>query len=78
MKVVVKVYDDVKYTAKAQKVAETIYNDVASIQVITLSNEQVCAMGFDEFDELNEYCILTFGDDTTATFRNSHIDVFKY
>lgn len=77
MNVKVKVYDDIKYNMEAKKVCETEYKNVKNLNVVELDNETVSNMGFDEFDEMGEYCILTFEDETTATFRNSHIDVFK-
>ena len=76
MKVLVKVYDGIKYDAASTKVAETRYNDVVSLDVKHISDDEIFAQGFDEVDEYGEYAILTFADGTMSTFRNSYVDIF--
>ena len=76
MKVLVKVYDGMKYDAESKKVAEVEYDNVANLEVKTMTDEEIFADGFDETDEYREYAIITFTDGTTATFRNSHVDIF--
>ena len=77
MKLKVKVYSGCKYDVKSKKIAETIYNNVTSFEVKVMTDEEIFSNGFDETDEYNEYAIITFADGKTATFRNSHIDIFK-
>ena len=77
MNLKVKVYDCCKYDAESKKIAETIYNNVTSFEVKVMTDEEIFSNGFDETDEYNEYAIITFADGETATFRNSHIDIFK-
>ena len=76
MNVLVKVYDVDKYDATSTKVAETRYNDVVSLGVKHISDDEIFAQGFDAIDDYREYAILTFADGTTSTFRNSHVDIF--
>ena len=76
MNLKVKVYDGCKYDAESKKVAEMIYNDVVSLEVKVIDDNEILKT-YDETDEYNEYAIITFTDGTTATFRNSHIDIFK-
>ena len=76
MKVLVKVYDGIKYDAASTKVAETRYNDVVSLDVKHISDDEIFAQGFDTIDDYREYAILTFADGTTSTFRNSCVDIF--
>lgn len=76
MNLKVKVYDGCKYDAASKKVAETIYNDVVSLEVKVIADKEILKT-YDETDEYNEYAIITFTDGTTATFRNSHVDIFR-
>ena len=76
MNLKVKVYDGSKYDAASKKVAETIYNDVVSLEVKVIADNEILKT-YDETDEYNEYAIITFTDGTTATFRNSHVDIFR-
>lgn len=77
MKVLVKVYNDIKYDPKSEKSGEATYNDVVSYEVKEMTDTEIYALGFDEIDECGEYLILTFADGETATFRNSYTDLFK-
>lgn len=73
----VKVYDDVKYNPKSEKVAEVEYLNIRGMEVKTIEDDEIFAEGFDETDEYKEYCIITLENGETATFRNSHVDVFR-
>ena len=76
MKVTVKVYDKCKYEVDSKVVARVSY-DIEDFEVKKISKGEIEAEGYDEFDDYNEYLILSFGDGTTATFRNSHVDMFR-
>ena len=75
MNVLVKIYNGSKYDASSEKVAETRYNCVVSLDVKRISDDEILKV-FDDVDEYGEYAILTFADGTTSTFRNSHVDIF--
>ena len=77
MNLKVKIYDGCKYDVESKKVAETVYNDVASLEVKTMTDEEIFANGFDETDENGEYVTITLADGEKATFRNSHVDIFR-
>ena len=76
MEIKVKVYNACKYFNAAKKIHEVVYKDVKKFTVETLTHEEIDRMGFDEYDEFNEYLTITFQNGETATFRNSHVDVF--
>lgn len=75
MKVKVKVYDGIKYNENSKKMAEVEYN-VTGFEVKEIPATEILKV-FDETDEYNEYLILTLANGETATFRNSHVDLFK-
>ena len=70
----VKVYNGVKYEATSEKVAEIKYKNIKGYEVVT-------EIGLDtdenRRDEYNEYLIITLENGETATFRNSHVDLFR-
>ncbi len=72
----IKVYNNTKYLSN-EKVCETIYKDVVGIEVRFIEDEEIRAMGYDEFDPYKEYCIITFENGETITLRNSFVDVFR-
>lgn len=80
MKVLVKVYDLSKYDVKAEKVAQVEYN-INGFKVVSGGKEakeieQFCD---DEMiDENHEYLVLELENGETATFRNSHVDMFRW
>ena len=75
MNVLIKVYDGCKYDVTSKKVAETRYNDVVSLDVKHINDDEILKV-FDDVDEYGEYAILTFADGTTSTFSNSHVAIF--
>ena len=77
MKFKVKVYDNIKYSSDSKKVAETIYEDVISIETKYISDKDIYDAGFDSVDPYGEYTILTFANGEHSTFRNSFCDVFR-
>ena len=79
MNVKVKVYNGVKYDRNSEKVAEVEYNNIKSYEVVTGEKAEQIANETDEDgrDEYNEYLILTLENGETATFRNSHVDMFR-
>lgn len=78
MKVKVKVYDGVKYSADSKKVAEVEYQ-VEGYEVVTGDRATEIGLTTDENsrDEYNEYLVLNLEGGETATFCNSHVDLFR-
>lgn len=78
MKVKVKVYDGVKYNADSEKVAEVEYQ-IKGYEVVTGSRATEIDLSTDENsrDEYNEYLVLELENGETATFCNSHVDMFR-
>ena len=79
MKVLVKIYDGVKYFRGSEKVCEHTYNDVESWKIVGGKEAEEIEEEFrgNALDELHEYLVLSFANGETSTFRNSHTDLFK-
>ena len=77
-KMEVEVYSGCKYEKESVVINTVLYEDVIGLEVKRIEDDEVYGMGFDEVDEYKEYCILTFANGETATFRNSHVDVFAF
>lgn len=79
MNVKVKIYDGVKYDFSNEKVAEVEYNNIRVYEVVTGERATEIGLETDENsrDEYNEYLIITLKDGETATFCNSHVDMFR-
>lgn len=75
-RVVIDLYDRPKYEKGSKEIAEVFYN-IKAFEVKQLTDEEITAMGFDEFDPHQEYLILDLEDGDTATFRNSYVDMFR-
>ena len=79
MKVIVKVYDKCKYDRESKKVAQVEY-DIEDFEVISGAEAEEIENECDanSIDEYHEYLILDLGEGKTATFRNSHVDLFEW
>lgn len=75
MKVTVKVYNGSKYEKASEIIAKPEY-EISSYEVKEIPASEILKE-FDETDEYNEYLILTMKDGEKATFRNSHVDLFR-
>ena len=80
MKVIVKVYNECKYNPTSEVIARPEY-EIKGFKVVTGGSEaeeiesMTDASGVDEF---HEYLVLELEDGETATFRNSHVDMFRW
>ena len=79
LNVKVKVYSGVKYDLSNEKVVEVEYKDIEGFEVVTGERATEIGSMTDEEskDEYNEYLVITFKDGQTATFCNSHVDLFR-
>lgn len=79
MNVKIKRYDKPKYDKEAVKVEELFYNGVVSFLVVSGAGARQIEAQTDELSEdpYHEYLVIMFEDGTTATFRNSYVDMFK-
>ena len=70
--------EEPKWIAKEEQ--EVKYTGVKSWTIITGEDATVLEEDYigdsEMFDELHEYLILNFENGDTATFRNSHVDMF--
>ena len=75
MKFEVEVYNQVKYERGAKVIHTNLYKDVAKFEVVT--EAQLGMDVSDMKDPYGEYLVLTMADGSTATYRNSYVDLFK-
>lgn len=79
MNVKVKIYNGVKYDLNSKKIAEVEYNNIKGFEVVTGERATEIGNETDENsrDEYNEYLVITLESGETATFCNSHVDLFR-
>lgn len=75
----VKIYDKNKYKKDSKKVAEVVYKNIRGFSVVTGLEAYRIGLETDGHsrDEHNEYLIITLANGETATFCNSHVDMFR-
>lgn len=77
MKVILKIYDGDKYKLDSKVWGERRYDDVEDFEVKTISRHEILKeTSEDGLDEHSEYLILKFNNGETATYGNSHVDLF--
>ena len=78
MNVRLKIYDGCKYTNITNKVKEVLYTNIKGFEVVTGERAERIISETDGsyIDEFNEYLVIYLEDGNTATFRNSHVDLF--
>lgn len=79
MNVKVRMYNSVKYDRNSKKTAEVEYNNIKGYEVVTGEKATLIGNETDENsrDEYNEYLIIHTENGETATFCNSHVDMFR-
>ncbi len=77
MNVKVIIYDGVKYETTSKKCKSVEYENIRSLRVEHIENDEIYKMGFDETDEYQEYMIIIYADGDESYFRNSHCDAFR-
>lgn len=76
-KVIIKGYDGCKYDKDSSKKWEQQWT-IEGFEVQTIPPEEFLKDADEEMlDEYNEYLVLHCTDGDTATFRNSHVDLFR-
>ena len=79
MNVKLKLYNGVKYNLNSEKTTEVEYYNIKGYEVVTGDKATEIGLETDENsrDEYNEYLIITLESGETATFCNSHVDMFR-
>lgn len=78
MNVRLQIYNGLKYNEESELVANVKYYNIKGYAVVTGERALEFGLETDENsrDEYNEYLIITLEDGETATFCNSHVDMF--
>lgn len=77
-KVKIYLYENSKYTGNIGEEKEVNYTGLKSWSIVDGDDAKQIENETDGtcIDENHEYLVLNFTDGTTATFRNSHVDMF--
>lgn len=77
-KVKLYVYENSKYTGNIGEEKEITYTGLKSWSIVDGDDAKIIESETDGscIDENHEYLVLNFVDGTTATFRNSYVDMF--
>lgn len=77
--VVVEIYPECKYTYKGEESKKVEYSGLVNWEIINGEDAKEIEAETDGscIDDYHEYLILHFEDNTTATFRNSYVDMFR-
>lgn len=76
VKVEVRVYNTCKYEPTSE-VKNSAKYQIIGYEVKQISDEEICKEADEScLDEYQEYLVLYLSDGDTATFRNSHVDMF--
>ncbi len=72
-------YDGCKYERSSGKETRKEYKDIDYWEIVDREDAKEIEDGSDGsmIDEYHEYLVLHFVDGSTATFRNSHVDMFR-
>lgn len=75
----IKMYEGVKYTSERGERITHEYKGIKFWEIVTDEDAEALEAESDGscIDEYHEYLVLHFEDGDTATFRNSHVDMFR-
>ena len=77
MDIKLKIYDGSIYIGESRMVAEVKYKNIESYEVVTGKRADNISRVYGIKDENNEYLVITLENGETATFCNSHVDMFR-
>lgn len=74
----IEIHEEVKYFDQSENLPRVNYSDVVAFEVVHGEAAELIEAESDGscIDEFHEYLVLYFADGETATFRNSHVDMF--
>ena len=75
MKILVKLYNANKYDLNSV-VIKKVELEVEKVNIETIEDDKIIALGFDEVDPYKEYCVITFKNKEKSYYRNSMVDLF--